>query len=65
INITDEGFYLECKDLLEEISFHLEDAYIKQRYHLIGALFCDSNHHIADIRFENVKNYNYQNKVEK
>ncbi|CAG8729031.1 7549_t:CDS:1, partial [Dentiscutata heterogama] len=31
INITDEGFYLEYKDLLEEISFSSEDANIKQR----------------------------------
>ncbi|CAG8652827.1 25008_t:CDS:2, partial [Gigaspora rosea] len=30
INITDEGFYLECKDLPEEISFPSEDANIKQ-----------------------------------
>ncbi|CAG8761569.1 18250_t:CDS:2, partial [Gigaspora margarita] len=30
INITDEGFYLESKDLPEEISFP-EDIHIKQR----------------------------------
>ncbi|RIB07442.1 hypothetical protein C2G38_2274242 [Gigaspora rosea] len=55
INITDEGFYLECKDLPEEISFPSEDAYIKQRYRLMGASFCNSNHHVADVCFENVK----------
>ncbi|RIB13746.1 hypothetical protein C2G38_2196937 [Gigaspora rosea] len=55
INITDEEFYLESKDLPEEISFP-EDVHIKQRYRFIGASFCDSNHHIADVRFENVKN---------
>ncbi|CAG8761229.1 836_t:CDS:2, partial [Gigaspora rosea] len=55
INITNEGFYLESKDLLEEISFP-EDVHIKQRYYLMGASFCNSNYHIADVRFENVKN---------
>ncbi|KAF0459945.1 hypothetical protein F8M41_000641 [Gigaspora margarita] len=56
INITDERFYLECKDLPEEISFPSEDAYIKQRYRLMGASFCDGNHHVADVCFENIKN---------
>ncbi|CAG8854731.1 6873_t:CDS:2, partial [Gigaspora margarita] len=55
INITDEGLFLESKDLPEEISFP-EDVHIKQRYHLMGASFCDGNHHVADVRFENVKN---------
>ncbi|CAG8442984.1 17291_t:CDS:2, partial [Cetraspora pellucida] len=56
INITDEGFYLKSKDLLEEINFSSENAYIKQRYRLMGASFCDDNHHVADVRFENIKN---------
>ncbi|CAG8523716.1 340_t:CDS:2, partial [Dentiscutata heterogama] len=46
INITDKGFYLEYKDLPEEISFSSENTNIKQ-----------SNYHIANIRFENIKNH--------
>ncbi|CAG8760193.1 9017_t:CDS:2 [Gigaspora margarita] len=67
INITNEGLYLECKNLLEEISFSSENANIKQRYRLMGASFCDSNYYIADVRFENIKNvgwYHY-NSLEK
>ncbi|CAG8712719.1 46447_t:CDS:2 [Gigaspora margarita] len=56
INITDKGFYLEYKDLLEEISFPSEDAYIKQKYRLMRASFCDGNYHVANVHFENVKN---------
>ncbi|CAG8519967.1 43748_t:CDS:2, partial [Gigaspora margarita] len=56
ININDERFYLESKNLPEEIMFPLKDTYIKQRYRLMGASFCDGSHHVADVRFENVKN---------
>ncbi|CAG8850971.1 44980_t:CDS:2, partial [Gigaspora margarita] len=38
INITNEGFYLENKDPLEEISFP-EDIHIKQRYRLMELPF--------------------------
>ncbi|CAG8485917.1 25024_t:CDS:2, partial [Gigaspora rosea] len=55
ININDERFYLESKDLPEEIRFPLKDT-LKQRYRLMGVSFCNSNHHVADVRFENVKN---------
>ncbi|CAG8645349.1 788_t:CDS:2, partial [Gigaspora rosea] len=55
INITNEGRYLENKDLPEEIEFP-SDVDVKQRYRLTGVSFCDGNHHIADVRFENVKN---------
>ncbi|RIB13245.1 hypothetical protein C2G38_2198395 [Gigaspora rosea] len=48
-------FYLESKDLPEEIRFPLKDT-LKQRYRLMGVSFCNSNHHVADVRFENVKN---------
>ncbi|CAG8766089.1 16567_t:CDS:2, partial [Gigaspora rosea] len=56
INITDKGAYLENKDLPEEIDFPSENINIKQRYRLIEVSFCDGNHHIADVGFENVKN---------
>ncbi|CAG8583287.1 11408_t:CDS:2, partial [Ambispora gerdemannii] len=56
ISIIDEGMYLQNKDLLEKISFSLEDQAMTQRYHLTGVAFCNNNHHIADVRFENTKN---------
>ncbi|RIB05330.1 hypothetical protein C2G38_2219907 [Gigaspora rosea] len=56
ISINDNRTYLENKDLPEEIDFSSEDVNIKQRYHLTGVSFCDGNHHIADVRLENVKN---------
>ncbi|KAF0532586.1 hypothetical protein F8M41_011089 [Gigaspora margarita] len=56
INVTDEGAYLENKDLPEEINFPSENVNIKQRYRLIGVSFCDGSHHIADVHFENVRN---------
>ncbi|RIB27572.1 hypothetical protein C2G38_2160191 [Gigaspora rosea] len=56
ININDDRAYLENKDLPEEINFLSEDVNIRQRYHLMGVSFCDGNHHIADVRHENVKN---------
>ncbi|CAG8685156.1 11449_t:CDS:2, partial [Gigaspora margarita] len=45
ISITNEGTYLKNKDLPEEINFPSEDVNIKQ-----------SNHYIADVCFENIKN---------
>ncbi|RIB19797.1 hypothetical protein C2G38_2180904 [Gigaspora rosea] len=56
ISINDDRTYLENKDLLEEIDFPSVDVNIKQRYRLTGVSFCDGNHHIADVRLENVKN---------
>ncbi|RIB22620.1 hypothetical protein C2G38_2033441 [Gigaspora rosea] len=45
ISINEEGIYLKNKDLPEEISFPPDDEQKKQ-----------SNHHVADIHFENIKN---------
>ncbi|CAG8815452.1 16998_t:CDS:2, partial [Gigaspora rosea] len=56
INIIDEEKYLENKDLPEEISFPPDNIHIKQRYRLTGVSFRNGNHHIADVRFENIKN---------
>ncbi|RIB00060.1 hypothetical protein C2G38_2235799, partial [Gigaspora rosea] len=56
ISINEEGICFENKDLLEEISFPPDDEQKKQRYHLTGVSFCNSNHHVADIHFENIKN---------
>ncbi|CAG8760671.1 5846_t:CDS:2 [Gigaspora margarita] len=55
INILNEGIYHQSKDLSTEINFPLYQV-ITQRYHLTGVSYCNSNHHIADIWFENVKN---------
>ncbi|CAG8828707.1 35436_t:CDS:2, partial [Gigaspora margarita] len=56
ISINDDRTYLENKDLPEEINFLSEDLNIRQKYHLMGVFFCDSNHYITDVHLENVKN---------
>ncbi|CAG8786211.1 4852_t:CDS:2, partial [Gigaspora rosea] len=56
ISINEEGIYLKNKDLPEEISFPPDDEQKKQRYRLTDVSFCNSNHHVADIHFENIKN---------
>ncbi|CAG8444280.1 15873_t:CDS:2 [Gigaspora rosea] len=55
ISIIDEEIYLENKDLSEEISFPPDDIHLMQRYRLMNVSFCNGNHYIADVRFENIK----------
>ncbi|CAG8499466.1 17022_t:CDS:2, partial [Gigaspora rosea] len=62
ISFTDKEIYFENKDLPEEIDFPSNGINIKQRYRLMEVSFCDGNHHIVDVHFENVKNAGKENK---
>ncbi|KAG9302426.1 hypothetical protein G9A89_011476 [Geosiphon pyriformis] len=56
ISTINEKTSLQNKDLPEEINFPKGNQITKQRYRLMGVSFCNDIHHIADVRFENVKN---------
>ncbi|RIB15403.1 hypothetical protein C2G38_2039403 [Gigaspora rosea] len=63
ISFTDKEIYFENKDLPEEIDFPSNGINIKQRYRLMEVSFCDGNHHIVDVHFENVKNAESLHKI--
>ncbi|CAG8447588.1 19596_t:CDS:2, partial [Gigaspora rosea] len=46
---------LEIKTFQRRSVFPPDDVHIKQRYRLMGVSFCNGNHHIADVRFKNIK----------